>query len=235
MSKRTSGTANPVPSGRPGAGGAARGRRQPTAPIKKPFPWGTVLMSGVLGVLLIGIVVYAVANQGSGAVNPLKKADDSVPGVQIIKVAQRSHVQGPVTYDQTPPVGGNHNATPQTCQVYTEPIANEHAVHSLEHGAAWLAYRPDLPPADVSKLAALVKGNPFRLMSPYPGLPTAVSLQAWGRQLTATSASDPAIGKFLDAYTSGPQSPEPGASCSGTQDTGPLGGQNPATGTSPAA
>ena len=203
--------------------------------MKKPFPWGVLATSAVLGLLLVGIVVYAAVNQGSGATDPLKKADHSVPGVQIIKVAKRSHVQGPVTYDHTPPVGGDHNATPQTCQIYTAPIANEHAVHSLEHGAAWVAYRPDLPATEVGKLTSLVRGNPYRLLSPYPGLPSAISLQAWGRQLTATSASDPSIRKFLDAYTSGPQSPEAGAACTGTQDTGPLSPPAAVLGPSPSA
>ena len=43
----------------------------------------------------------------------------------------RGHVPGPVKYPQTPPNSGDHSATPQQCAVYTEPIAPEHAVHSL--------------------------------------------------------------------------------------------------------
>ncbi len=199
------------------------GRRRSTLPpVKKPFPWGTVAISAVLGALLIGILVYAVTNQGAGFIDPLKAADKSVSGVQAFNDEKRGHTDKSVTYDQSPPVGGEHNPIPQTCQVYTTTIASEHAVHSLEHGAVWVTYRPDLDAADVSALTALVQGDPYRLLSPYPDLASPISLQAWGRQLTVDKASDPRVKEFLNAYTNGPQAPERGAACQGTTDTGAL-------------
>ena len=197
-------------------------RRTPVAPVKKPFPWGTVAVSAVIGALLIGILVYAVTNQGSGFVDPLKAADQSVGGVQISGKQEQTHTDSPVKYDKTPPTGGKHNNLPQTCQVYTSAIADEHAVHSLEHGAVWITYRPDLAPDQIAVLRGLVEGNTYRLMSPYPGLKQPISLQAWGRQVFADKASDKQVGDFLEAYTSGPQAPERGAACTGTTDTGPL-------------
>ena len=55
-------------------------------------------------------------------------------------------VTGSVELPVVPPVAGEHNAAWQNCtgNVYDAPIANEHAVHSLEHGAIWITYRPDL-------------------------------------------------------------------------------------------
>jgi hypothetical protein len=192
----------------------------PPPSVKKPFPWGTVLTAGVLGLLLLGILVYAVINQGAGFLDPLAKADKTVPGVLKYKET-RKHVTGTVNYPQTPPAGGDHNATPQSCAVYTAPIANEHAVHSLEHGAVWVTYRPDLPAAQIATLKSKVDGNAYRMLSPFPGLKTAVSLQAWGRQIFVSSATDPKVDKFLSAYTQGPQAPENGV-CQGNTTTGPL-------------
>jgi hypothetical protein len=59
------------------------------------------------------------------------------------------------------------------------------------------------------------------MLSPFPGLKTAVSLQAWGRQIFVDSATDSKVDKFLNAYTQGPQAPENGV-CQGNTTTGPL-------------
>jgi hypothetical protein len=228
----------PSSSGRGSAAAGSR-RRNPPPTVKKPFPWGTVLTAGVLGLFLVGILVYAVTNQGAGFLDPLAKADKTVPGVLKYKGLSRNHVSTAVQYKQNPPVGGNHNPVWENCAVYTAPIANEHAVHSLEHGSVWITYQPDLAKDQVTTLAAKVTGQQYRLLSPYPGLKTAVSLQAWGRQIFVSSASDPKVDKFLSAYTAGPQAPEPGSSCTGgTSATGPLPAAPTATttiGPSPAA
>ena len=42
---------------------------------------------------------------------------------------------------------------------------------------------------------------------------------AWGLQLKADSAADPAVAAFVQAYANGPQSPEPGAPCTGAFGT----------------
>jgi len=186
--------------------------------ISKSFPWGIVLGGLVLGLVLVGVLVYAVLNAGSAAPDPLRDADSALDGVTVADTApSRDHKPGQLTYDRTPPWGGDHNVVWSTCtgNVYPEPIPEENATHSLEHGAVWVTYRPDLPPDEVAVLREQVEGTDYRLMSPYPGLQSAVSLQAWGRQLSLDSATDPRVETFLTEYTGGPQTPEPGASCSG--------------------
>ena len=69
-------------------------------------------------------------------------------------------------------------------------------------------------------LRGLVEGNPYRMLSPYPGQTAAVSLQAWGRTLTVDSATDPMVEKFLSDFTNGPQTREVGAACSGNAQPG---------------
>lgn len=202
----------------------ARGRKP--APVKKPFPVGFALGSAALAALLIGVLVYAVANAGVGDKSSLKYAENQINGLQVTHGLARKHVEGSVNYPHqadTPPDGGDHNGNPQSCQVYTAAIANEHALHSLEHGAVWVTYNPNTASAaDIATLKGLVDGNPDRLLSPYPGLKTTVSLQAWGERLFVDSASDTRVKRFLELFTKGRQAPEPNASCVGTTATGPI-------------
>ena len=76
----------------------------------------------------------------------------TVSGLQTFGVTARTHVQGPVPCPQSPPVAGPHSPIWHSCGFYSAPITNESAVHSMEHGAVWITFRPDLP---VSQVAAL--------------------------------------------------------------------------------
>ena len=147
----------------------------------------------------------------------------TLDGMLTFNNLSRAHSEAAQTYAQTPPVGGVHSSIPQNCGVYDEPIRNENAVHSLEHGAVWLAYRPDLPAASVDALRNLARGHDHVLVSPYPDLPHAVVAAAWGLQLPVEDATDPRLSLFVSRYEKGPQTPEPGAVCSGGTGT-PLNG-----------
>ncbi|MDP9496574.1 MAG: DUF3105 domain-containing protein [Actinomycetota bacterium] len=208
-----------TPRGSASARGSASSRRA-SAQVKKPFPWGFVTGIVVLALALAGILVYAATNTGSGFRTAAERLDDEVQGVAVTSDPSADHVQGRVAYAVQPPNSGDHAPYPQTCQVYDAPVVPEHAVHSLEHGAAWVTYRPDLPADQVAALRALVEGNPHRMLSPFPGLSAPVTLQAWGRTLKVDSAADPRVRRFLDGYTNGPQTREKGASCQGVDQPG---------------
>jgi hypothetical protein len=143
----------------------------------------------------------------------------NVRGEQVYEDLERAHVKGEVDYpaDVRPPVGGRHDATWQNANgdVYTRPLREENAVHSLEHGAVWVTYSDDLPQAEVEKLRAKVAGVPYRMMSPLRGQDSPVELTAWGHQLAVESAADPRVDAFFDAYVQGPQAPEQGAPVTG--------------------
>ncbi|WP_437686657.1 DUF3105 domain-containing protein [Sorangium sp. So ce176] len=146
----------------------------------------------------------------------VRSLDTSPPrGVKRFAVPQRNEVRGPVVYKQNPPVGGDHAPEWQNCGFYDAPVLNEHAVHSMEHGAVWITYRPDLPKHEIDTLRALARGQPYVLVSPYANLPAPVVASAWGRQLHLLSTEDARIDQFLRAFRNGTQAPESAGPCTG--------------------
>ena len=122
-----------------------------------------------------------------------------------------------MAYDKHPPLGGAHDQAWANCNgaVYEQAVRTEQMVHSLEHGAVWIAYDPGaLAESDVALLAERVEGQPYLMLSPYPGIDKPISLQSWGHQLKVDRADDERIDQFIQAlrdneYTT----PEPGAPC----------------------
>jgi hypothetical protein len=167
--------------------------------------WGT---GAVLVLAIAGAVTFAILSQ--------RASTPSLADVQTFTV-QQGHVETPVTYAQTPPAGGQHNPVWLNCGEYDKPVPNENAVHSLEHGAVWVTYRPDLPKDAVEKLKSEIPDT-YMVLSPYPGLPAPVVASAWGKQLRLTGADDSRLEAFIRAYRQGPQTPEPGAACTGGMD-----------------
>lgn len=159
---------------------------------------------------------------GGGDPSPSTSAASSIDGVQSYTDLARDHTADDVSYPQSPPVGGAHDARWLTCMgtVYDQPVRDENAVHSMEHGAVWVAYQPDLPADQVQTLVDDVDGVPFTFLTPYEGLDHAVVLTAWGLQLRVDAVDDPRIAEFIAAYANGPQTPEPGAACEGGLETG---------------
>ncbi|HEY7034106.1 MAG TPA: DUF3105 domain-containing protein [Thermomicrobiales bacterium] len=153
--------------------------------------------------------------------------DGVIPGLFTFDVPSREHEAGHIDYPQSPPVGGPHNPVFQNCGFYDQPVGNEHAVHSLEHGAVWITYRPDLPADQIATLRDLAAQQDYLLVSPYPGLPAPIVASAWGTQLWLDTAADPRLGQFIELYAG--NGPELGGPCAGgTSETFPL--ATPATG-----
>jgi hypothetical protein len=180
-------------------------RRKVRRSFWQRWGWG---VTALMMVLIIGAIAWVVRSQPG-----------EIAGIVTYSNLSRDHVTGSVTYPQNPPVGGPHNAVWQNCGIYSSPVQNEHAVHDLEHGAVWITYQPALSASGIEQLQSLARGHDHALLSPYPGLPTSVVISAWGVQLQVQSASDPRLAQFLKKYEQGPQTPEPGAPCSGGMGT----------------
>ncbi|MEU6661394.1 DUF3105 domain-containing protein [Streptomyces sp. NPDC046821] len=184
----------------------------------------TIVVSGLVVAGLVGFGAWALTkgdggSKGGGKVDDKAAAGSFRTGPDGVRTwtgkLARNHVPGKVSYPMTPPVGGDHNQVWMNCNgdVYKKPLANENAVHSMEHGAVWVTYTDKADPADVKQLAAKVSQTPYSLMSPDQEQKDPIMLSAWGHQRTVKSAADPAVASFFSTYVQGEQTPEPGASC----------------------
>lgn len=215
--------------GKAAPSGKGGGRKNGGAGLskKRQIPWMTIGAAAVI-LALVGALAYNLVpkyREQAELERFTPSAERQDPSDQIDGVVKKDYPAGlhigpdqRVAYDQTPAFGGPHDSSWATCTgvVYDEAIRTENAVHSLEHGAVWITYNPDkVDGAGVDTLKSKVEGKPYTLMSPYPGLDSAVSLQSWGHQLKLESVEDQRINQFitalrLNAYTY----PEVGADCS---------------------
>ncbi len=208
-----------------------------TAGGRRQIPWMTVGAVVVVLIIIGALAAYLTPKYMDreeaqkfvpSASNP--DPSDDINGVKKLFYPAGQHVSPTqrVAYDQSPPFGGPHDAVWATCTgiVYPKPLRSENAVHALEHGSIWITYDPaTIASGDLDILKGKVEGQPYMLLSPYPGLSTPISLQSWGHQLKLDSASDKRVGEFItalrrnsqtDVYPQQPQQPsypEVGAEC----------------------
>jgi len=162
----------------------------------------------------VGIAIAILLVTIGGLLYVALQEPEGLEGLARIAGLSRDHSDNP-QYDDDglPPVGGTHSGYWQNCGIYSEPIDGKHAVHSMEHGAVWVTYQPDLAAAEVAMLRDLLRGHSYVILSPFEGLNSPVVLSAWGVQLEVDSAADERVATFIDRYEQGPQTPELGASC----------------------
>ncbi|WP_214371095.1 DUF3105 domain-containing protein [Pseudonocardia sp. H11422] len=197
---------------------------------ERSTPWG--LIAAVLVIVVFAGAVFGFAffqNQENSAraeaLAPFTPTADNrdpstqIEGVQTVDFVGGQHVtaEQQVAYTHNPPMGGAHDYAWAACNgvVYPQAVRSENLVHSLEHGAVWITYNPDQVTGEaLATLRAKVDGQPYMVMSPYPGLDQPISLQSWGHQLKLGDANDVRIDQFVQALRRNQYThPEPGASC----------------------
>ena len=227
--------AAPGKPGKPPAAGARPPAKKPKSIVnQKQTPWGMIITTALVVLFAVGVVVVVIATHksssdsssttiGGQAVNkndpyrqPALAAAMKIQGVKYRVEGQHTHKDGVIKYDSFPPVGGNHNQYWASCNgaIYDHQIANENAVHMLEHGAVWITYNPKtIGAGDLDKLKAYVQNQDRLALSPYAGLKTPISLQSWGYQLFVNKADDPRIAQFIATLKYNPKTTPESASC----------------------
>jgi hypothetical protein len=185
--------------------------------VTQQRPWGLIAAAIAVVVFAAAVITYAVVQVNRSNADKVTSADQIADLKTFDYASGQQHVTTPVTYTESPPVGGPHDPEWADCTgtVYDVDIRHENAVHSMEHGATWIAYDPGkISAGDLSTLKALVDGRSGLLLSPYAGLTSTISLQSWNHQLAVDSAGDVRVKQFVDFMTfNAAFYPEVGASC----------------------
>jgi hypothetical protein len=175
---------------------------------------------GSVAALLVVAAIVASIVFAPAAPPTYDRGDSDGSGIEGLETFENTanHVDTAVDYEQAPPAGGDHNAVWLNCGVYTEPVPNENAVHSLEHGAVWVTYDPaQVSDDDIAALEAQLPST-YTVLSPYEGMDTPIAVSAWNAQLKVDAADDERIEEFVRAYWRSTNAPEPNAACTGAFD-----------------
>jgi Protein of unknown function (DUF3105) len=166
----------------------------------------------ILGGVAVSLVV---AGTVALAVYISQRPPAGLEGLERFSDLTRKHVDKRMFYPTKPPVGGDHAGVFQNCGVYPNPIPDETATHSLEHGTVWLVYKPGVKAEELKRMKAFITGREYALLSPYPGLESRFALVAWGARLKLERLEMVKVKRFFEVFSPNKAAPESGGYCLG--------------------
>lgn len=188
--------------------GSARSRKKPaskksTKPEASSNRTVLIALAAGAGVIVLGVLLWL-------GLRP----EPEIQGVVTFPRPSQGHeLNLDIPFGELPPAGGVHDPAWQNCGIYDTPLNTANAIHSLEHGAAWITYQPDLPAETIAAIEDRFRGQTYTLVSPYPDQRSPIVLTTWGVQLEVDDIDDDRVGKFIERYRLGPNTPERGAAC----------------------
>ena len=162
--------------------------------IKSWIPW-IVFVAVVAG----GIYWAAISAQ---------KSNEARPG-ESVSIVSREHINigdSHEQYNSNPPTSGPH-AGPAPWGFSEQEIADENAIHNLEHGGIWISYK-DLDDQSVEILRDIARKNSQSvLVTPRADNDSSVAVASWGRLMEMDNIDEQAIAEFIRKNKN--KSPEP--------------------------
>ena len=149
----------------------------------------------LFGLLAVGIVWFFFLRT---------KAPTEIGGHELLSSSQAGegvHTDDPVNYDTVPAVAGAHSAQSAPCGIHDTEIPPELSVHTLEHGAIGLLYKPDLPIDQVRSLEEIAGGYESHTFSaPLADMDPPIAIVSWGFRMPLDEVDEPAIKEFIDEF-----------------------------------
>lgn len=165
--------------------------------VKKVRNWGVLIV-----VLVVGVVGFTI--------QPEREIETvSLDGkVEEFTIEGKNHVPPgtKVEYRTNPPTSGDHYANPAGWGVYGKEVVDENAVHSLEHGGIWIAYK-DIDDTEKKILEEIGKANSQSvIVSPRSANDVKIAIVSWGKLMKLEEVDKAVIQKYIGTYKN--QSPE---------------------------
>lgn len=168
------------------------------------------LRRGLIGGLIGLLVFFAISwfSNRAPAAKPL--SDTANAAVQTagcadlvapeVSPTNAHHPASEITYSQHPATAGDHDPTPLQDQprIYTSPVVEAQAVHTLEHGSVIMYYRAPgesggLSQPVIDALGPTATASRATYLIPHPDLPegTALAYTAWNQLITCPKGITP--------------------------------------------
>ncbi len=103
------------------------------------------------------------------------------------------------TYDNPAPTSGTHSPNAVGCGTFSTPVPPDRALHSLEHGSVMLWFAADRPELGPELLAATSEYDSNVIISPNPGIESAIVATSWGRRKSYDEINDDLL-EFVEIY-----------------------------------
>lgn len=163
----------------------------------------------LVALLVGGLVVYLVLaeRESSNVTDDFGVAADEANCTEIETQEDegRGHVDEgtDVQYGSTPPTSGEHSSVTANPGFSSDPVAEENAVHNLEHGQIVIWYSPDAPQDVIDDIETYVDDGGIALLGiPYDQLPSGYNfaISAWGASQACEQVSGAVLGPFRERF-----------------------------------
>ena len=152
--------------------------------IKSILPWAIFLAVVAGGIYWVAVTA--------------EKSSESRPGEEI-PIVSRDHINvgdEHEPYNSNPPTSGPH-AGPVPWGFSEQELADEDAIHNLEHGGIWISYK-DLDQQSVDTLREIARENSLSvIVSPRAANDSKVAVASWGRLMELESVEWDTIVEFI--------------------------------------
>ena len=143
---------------------------------------------GTLGTLVVSGFLFLVV-----------RSNAELADVERPRNEGRNHVAA-ASYATRTPTSGEHSGNSAGCGVYSQTLPLDAAVHSMEHGAVVVWYRPDLADTQRQNLDEMVdRWDSHVIVSPNPDLNDPVVATAWNRLKRFENVGED-LAQFIDVY-----------------------------------